>query len=151
MKWTAYDVSMYEKEKQYIDTAVLPLLPLTFSERAKLAAADGEFMQLVTNEIERQLKGRLFLFPSFPYFASETLDVCVERLNCWTTELKEAGMRHVFYVTTDQKWKEKESMLTGVLFFLPSIPFEHMDDSYKQQIVYEQTTKLLNAFISHWV
>jgi len=151
MKWTGYDVNMYEKEKQYIDTAVVPLLPLTFSERAKVAAADGEFVQLVTNEIERQLKGRLFLLPSFTYFASETLDECVERLNRWTSELNEAGMRHVFYVTTDQKWKETKQGLLGSLFFLPSIPFEHMDDSYKQQIVQEQTTKLLNAFISQWV
>lgn len=151
MKWTAYDVSMYEKEKQYIDTAVLPLLPLTFSERAKLVAADGEFMQLITNEIERQLKGRLFLLPSFTYFLSETLDACVERLNDWTRELKEAGMSHVFYVTTDQKWKEAKQELSGALFFLPSVPFEHMDESYKQQIVHEQTSKLLNAFISWWM
>lgn len=150
MKWTVHDVSMYEKEKQYIDTAVIPLLPLNFSERAKLAAADGEFMQLITNEIERQLKGRLFLLPSFTYFVSESFEACVERVNQWTSELKEAGMNHVFYVTADRKWKEAEQGLLGALFFLPSIPFEHMDDSYKQQIVHEQTTKLLNAFISHW-
>ncbi|MBB5323390.1 hypothetical protein HNQ34_000467 [Anoxybacillus tepidamans] len=150
MKWTVYDVEMYEKEKQYIDTVVIPLMPLTLSSGAKAAVSGGEFVQLLTNEIERQLKGRLFLLPPFTYFVTEPISECTKRLNDWTNELKESGMDHVFYVTSDRQWKEIEQQLSGTLFSFPAVPFEHMDEAYKRQIVQEQTTKLLNAFISQW-
>ncbi|ANB57656.1 hypothetical protein GFC29_1464 [Anoxybacillus sp. B7M1] len=148
MKWTVSDVDMYEKEKQYIDTALLPLVQLTLSNATKTAVAGGEFVQLLANEVERQLKGRLFLLPPFTYFLTETKEECVKRLNVWTDELKKSGMAHVFYLTSDRMWNETE--LGGKLFVLPSIPFEHMDEVYQQQMVREQTSKLLSSFISHW-
>jgi hypothetical protein len=150
MKWTVNDVEMYEKEKEYIDTAVVPLIPLTLSSGAKAVVSAGEFVQLLTNEIERQLKGRLFLLPPFTYFTTEQREERIRRLIAWTNELKENGMRHVFYVTCDRDWKDAETELSGTLFSLPVIPFEHMDEAYKQQIVREQTSKLLSAFISQW-
>ncbi|WP_027408564.1 YpiF family protein [Anoxybacteroides tepidamans] len=150
MKWTANDVDMYEKERQYIDTAVIPLIPLTLSEGAKAAVSGGEFVQLLTSEIERQLKGRLFLLPPFAYFTAEEQSARTERLNDWTSQLKESGLHHVFYVTGDRAWKEYEPDLLGELFLLPVVPFEHMDEAYKRQIVHDQTSKLLNAFISRW-
>ncbi|MGP3608204.1 YpiF family protein [Anoxybacteroides rupiense] len=148
MKWTVSDVDMYEKEKQYIDTALLPLVQLTLSNATKTAVAGGELVQLLASEVERQLKGRLFLLPPFTYFLTETKEECVKRLNVWTDELKKSGMAHVFYVTSDRMWNETE--LGGNLFVLPSIPLEHMDEVYQQQMVREQTSKLLSSFISHW-
>ncbi|KXG11026.1 YpiF family protein [Anoxybacillus rupiensis] len=148
MKWTVSDVDMYEKEKQYIDTALLPLVQLTLSNATKTAVAGGELVQLLASEVERQLKGRLFLLPPFTYFLTETKEECVKRLNVWTDELKKSGMAHVFYLTSDRMWNETE--LGGKLFVLPSIPLEHMDEVYQQQMVREQTSKLLSSFISHW-
>nr|WP_221212003.1 YpiF family protein [Anoxybacillus rupiensis] len=139
---------MYEKEKQYIDTALLPLVQLTLSNATKTAVAGGELVQLLASEVERQLKGRLFLLPPFTYFLTETKEECVKRLNVWTDELKKSGMAHVFYLTSDRMWNETE--LGGKLFVLPSIPLEHMDEVYQQQMVREQTSKLLSSFISHW-
>jgi Protein of unknown function (DUF2487) len=148
VKWTVSDVDMYEKEKQYIDTALLPLVQLTLSNATKTAVAGGELVQLLASEVERQLKGRLFLLPPFTYFLTETKEECVKRLNVWTDELKKSGMAHVFYLTSDRMWNETE--LGGKLFVLPSIPLEHMDEVYQQQMVREQTSKLLSSFISHW-
>ncbi|MED5051977.1 YpiF family protein [Anoxybacillus rupiensis] len=148
MKWTVSDIDMYEKEKQYIDTALLPLIQLTLSNATKTAVAGGELVQLLASEVERQLKGRLFLLPPFTYFLTETKEECVKRLNVWTDELKKSGMAHVFYLTSDRMWNETE--LGGKLFVLPSIPLEHMDEVYQQQMVREQTSKLLSSFISHW-
>ncbi|TXK89775.1 DUF2487 family protein, partial [Parageobacillus sp. SY1] len=44
MKWTAADVEIYVKEKDYIDTALIPLIPITIADGAKAAASGGEFV-----------------------------------------------------------------------------------------------------------
>ncbi|MBA2875047.1 YpiF family protein [Thermaerobacillus caldiproteolyticus] len=150
VKWTVNDVELYLKEKDYIDTAVIPLMPLSLSSGAKATASVGEFVQLLTGELERQLKGRLFLLPPFTYFVTERHEERVRRLAEWTRELKENGMKHVFYVACDREWKEAESKLEGTLFSLPMIPFYDMDETYKQQVIHEQISQLLSAFISQW-
>jgi hypothetical protein len=151
VKWTAHDVEMYEKERQYIDTAVIPLISLALSDGAKAAASGGEFVQLLAGEIERQLRGRLFLLPPFAYWAAETQEARIERLNGWTRELTESGMEHVFYVTSDRSWKGAEAALSGELFLLPAVPLEHMDEPYRRQLIQEQTGKLLQDFIARWM
>jgi Protein of unknown function (DUF2487) len=151
MKWVAADVEIYVKEKDYIDTALIPLIPITIGEGgAKAAASGGEFVQLVVHEAERQLKGRVFLFPPFTYFTNEQREELLERLGHWTRQLMEHGMKHVFYVTCDRTWKEYEKQLSGRLWMVPLVPLQDMDESYKYEIVREQTSQLLNFFISQW-
>lgn len=150
MKWIAADVEIYAKEKDYIDTALISLIPVTIADGAKAAASGGEFVQLIVNEAERQLKGRVFLFPPFAYFANEQREGLVQRLGSWTRQLMEDGMKHVFYVTCDDAWKEYETQLSGKLWIVPAVPLQNMDESYKHEIVREQTSRLLNFFISQW-
>jgi hypothetical protein len=150
MKWVAADVEIYVKEKDYIDTALIPLIPITIADGAKAAASGGEFVQLIVHEAERQLKGRVFLFPPFTYFMSEQREELIRRLGDWTRQLMEHGMKHVFYVTCDRTWKEYENQLFDRLWMVPAIPLQDMDESYKQEIIREQTSQLLNFFISQW-
>lgn len=63
------DCSRYgniRKRKNYIDTALISLIPITIADGAKAAASGGEFVQLVVHEAERQLKGRVFYFRHLP-------------------------------------------------------------------------------------
>jgi hypothetical protein len=150
MKWTAADVELYQKEKDYIDTALIPLIPITMASGAKTAASGGEFVQLVAGELERQLKGRVFLFPPFSYFLSESRQLLAERLADWTNLLMEQGMKYVFYVTCDRAWKEQETVISDRLWTVPAVPFENMDESYKYELVRDQASQLLRFFIARW-
>ncbi|RAK22146.1 uncharacterized protein DUF2487 [Anoxybacillus vitaminiphilus] len=150
MKWTAKDVEVYLQEKEYIDTAVIPLIPLTLEKNVKSIASMGEFVQIIVGELERQFKGRVFLLPPFTYFTSESMEEKIKRIADWTSQLTANGMKHIFYVTSDTEWKAGEASLPGTLLWLPSIPLEHMDEKYKQQIVMDQTSQLMNLLISKW-
>nr|WP_220129092.1 YpiF family protein [Anoxybacillus calidus] len=138
------------QEKEYVDTAVIPLIPLTLEKNVKSIVSMGEFVQIIVNELERQFKGRVFLFPPFTYFTSENMEEKTKRIADWTDELIANGMKHIFYVTSDTEWKAGEANLPGTLLWLPSIPLEHMDEKYKQQIVTDQTSQLMNLLIAKW-
>ncbi|ABO67479.1 Conserved hypothetical protein [Geobacillus thermodenitrificans NG80-2] len=106
MKWTSGDVATYEKERDYIDTALVPLLPVAVGQGARRLASGGELVGLVATEVERQLRGRVFLLPPFVYFVDEQRDELLERLAICTNRLRQEGMEHVFYVTCDRTWQE---------------------------------------------
>ncbi|MGG1557523.1 YpiF family protein [Geobacillus thermoleovorans] len=148
MKWTGEDVALYERERDYIDTALLPLLPVAFGQGAKRLASGGELVGLIAAEVERQLKGRLFLMPSFVYFADEPRALLTERLADWTNRLRREGMKHLFYVTCDRAWQEGEE--ADRVWFVPVVPLESMGESYKHELVREQTAELLRFLIGRW-
>jgi hypothetical protein len=150
VKWTAKDLEVYLQEKEYVDTGIIPLVPLTLSKNVKSTASMGEFVQIIANELERQFRGRVFLFPPFTYLIEEKTEEKLKRIAEWTSELTANGMKHMFYVTSDTEWKTNETALPGTLLWLPTIPLEHMDDKYKQQIINDQVSQLMNLLISKW-
>ena len=150
MKWTMKDLDIYLREREYVDTALIPLIPITLSQNVKMTAAMSEFIQVITGEMERQFKGRVLLFPPFTYLAQESLEMKKERLDHWTSELTENGIKHVFYITSDFEWKTAEKQLEGALLLLPVVPLEHMDEKYKHQLVSDQVSQLINVFVEKW-
>ena len=66
MKWVSQDIEMFLKEKQYVDTAVLPLLPVSFGDDIKQSVAMTEFISLLSVQLERQFRGRLIMLPAMP-------------------------------------------------------------------------------------
>ncbi|KAF0994762.1 YpiF family protein [Geobacillus sp. TFV-3] len=148
MKWTGEDVALYERERDYIDTALLPLLPVALGQGAKRLASGGELVGLIAAEVERQLKGRLFLMPSFVYFADEPRAQLAERLADWTNRLRREGMKHLFYVTCDRAWQEGEE--ADRVWVVPVVPLESMGESYKHELVREQAAELLRFLIGRW-
>ena len=59
MKWTAKDLDMYVQAKEYVDTLLIPLVPLSFGERIKKSGSMNEFITILSMEIEKQMKGRI--------------------------------------------------------------------------------------------
>ncbi|KQB92826.1 YpiF family protein [Geobacillus thermodenitrificans] len=148
MKWTSGDVATYEKERDYIDTALVPLLPVAVGQGARRLASGGELVGLVATEVERQLRGRVFLLPPFVYFVDEQRDKLLERLANWTNRLRQEGMEHVFYVTCDRTWQEGTE--ASRFWLVPTVPLESMDESYKHELVREQAAELLRFFVNRW-
>jgi Protein of unknown function (DUF2487) len=150
MKWIPQDIDLYLQAKEYVDTAVLPLLPVSFDADMKQSASMTEFITLLSIQLERQFKGRLLLLPGFSYLKSMKEDKLVENLKVWETEILQKGFQYVFYITSDSQWKSREHDLNGSLIWLPSLPLESMDKQYKTSILEDQVKQLLSVFIQKW-
>lgn len=150
MKWISQDIDMYLQSKEYVDTVVIPLLPVSFSQDMKQTAAMSEFITLLSVQLERQFRGRLLMLPGYSYRKSAPMDKLQEDLRDWETELAANGFKYVFYVTSDSSWKANEIELGGNLIWLPTIPLEHLDQQSKNSIFEDQVKQLMNLFIQKW-
>ncbi|WHX84970.1 YpiF family protein [Bacillus paralicheniformis] len=146
MKWNTHDADIYLNAKEYIDTAVIPLISVNLGDQFKSAVSKGEFTSILAEELERQLKGRIYLFPPCTYLDAN------EKSAQHIADLKEmAGkhFRHIVFLTTDERWKqvlESEKKLLWV----PAIPLEHMKDSLKQKLLEDQIEQILNILLQYW-
>ncbi|KML45669.1 YpiF family protein [Cytobacillus firmus] len=150
MKWISQDIDMFLKEKQYVDTAVLPLLPVSFGDDIKQSVAMTEFISLLSVQLERQFRGRLIMLPGYAYLKLASEESMISGLGQWESELKAQGFKHIFLLTSDSMWKTFEDRLQGGLIWLPSLPLEHMDENYRNSILDDQVKQLLNLFVQKW-
>jgi hypothetical protein len=148
MKWVAADIEMYQKAAEYVDTAVIPLMPVSFGEDMKQNASMAEFVGILTSQLEKQFKGRIFLLPGFVYIKGNSGNLAA--LQEWEKNLLDKQFKHVFYVTSDSSWRQQENDLSGNLLWLPSLPLEHMQDQQKISIVNDQVNQLLSLFTEKW-
>lgn len=150
MKWVAKDIEVYLGAKEYVDTVVLPLLPVSFADDIKQTASMTEFITLLSGQLERQFKGRLLMLPGFSYIKTESEEKLLETVNHWGAEFVKQGFKHVFFVTSDSDWKAKEDKLDGSLIWLPFLPLEHMDKNYLNSILEDQVKQMISLFIKKW-
>lgn len=151
MKWIPQDIEIFKQSKEYIDTAVLPLLPISFKDdEMKQTASMTEFISLLTFQLERQFKGRIMLLPGFTYIKTNDEESLFESIKRWEEELYNEKFKHVFYVTSDSDWKTREDKLKGKLIWLPSLPLDTLDEQYKHSILEDQVKQMLNLFVQKW-
>lgn len=147
MNFKVTDIEQFQAQKQFIDTAIVPLLQLDFTEQGmKQSSSAAEYLMSLTNFIEQQFKGRLMLFPPFSYTVStksEALPTSIEQ------ELKNAGFKSIIFVTCDHSWTEFKEFLN--IIWLPSIPLESMDKSVKQRIMEDQLKQIIPILTKIWV
>lgn len=143
LKWNSKDVDVYLQSKEYVDTAIVPLIEVSIDSQFKNTVSKGECTDLISFELERQLKGRVFLFPSFTYIQNDSQ--VIETLKKWKNELKK-DFSHVIFLTTEEKWKKSEEEIIWV----PNIPMEHMDESLKKKLVQDQIEQILNILVQYW-
>lgn len=150
MKWVPQDIAMYLKSKEYVDTAVVSLYPISIGDEMEQSASKFEFLSLLTQQLERQFTGRMLLLPPFTYLKKENLEESIANLSEWELSLKENEFKHIFYLTSDSDWKSHESSLGGSVIWMPSIPLENMDESQKVSIIGSQVKQLLTLFTQKW-
>ena len=150
MNWNAKEIEFYLKEKDYIDTAVIPLLPVSFGGAMRQSAEQGEFVQLLSTHLERQFKGRLLLLPPFAYMDDPGDGQTVETLKQWALKAKENGFTHVFFLTSDKRWKELQVEDEASLFYVPSVPLATVDEAFKHSIMEDQLKGLMVEMIRDW-
>ncbi|SDH07207.1 Protein of unknown function [Alteribacillus persepolensis] len=150
MKWITNDIASFIQERKYIDTALVPLLPVTFGSGVRQSAAMNEFISIISDELERQFKGRMLLVPPFTYLETEDIHQRKERLLEWAAEMKKEGTAHIIYITADSEWKKAEQSLGDLLVWMPLVPLENMDMEYKRQVVSEQIKQLIPLIMEKW-
>lgn len=148
MKWTAKDLDMYMQSKEYVDTVLIPLVPLSFKGQMKQTGSMNEFLTILSLEIEKQMKGRILLLPTFHYLSDE-MDK-VERLKRWANEVKENDFEHVFFLTSDFEWKKEERELENNLVWIPAIPLEGLEIEQAREMINQQVLQILDIFSYNW-
>ena len=148
MKWVAADIEMYQKAAEYVDTAIIPLLPVSFDSDMKQSASMAEFVGILTGQLEKQFKGRIFLLPAFVYIKGHSGNL--KTLQEWEKTVLDKQFKHLFFVTSDSSWRQHENEMSGTLLWLPSLPLEHMQDQQKVSIVEDQVKQLLTLFTEKW-
>lgn len=146
MHFTGKDMDQYVQQKEYIDTAVVPLVQLDLSATGlKPSASASDYLQSLTNLLEKQFKGRMLLFPPLSYSKNSDRSRLAAEIS---GELSNAAFKHVFYVTTDPEWRTLEDAKNVI--WLPAIPTENMDQSFKQSVMEDQLRQVLPLFIKEW-
>ncbi|WP_019414785.1 YpiF family protein [Paenisporosarcina sp. TG20] len=146
MYWNSKDMSVFLEQQEYIDTAVVPLL-LVDGQASKLKqnASSVEFIMALTAFIENQFKGRVVLIPPVTY----TQRTNREQLGTeWDEMLKEAGFKHLFFISSDMRWGTESSSLDVI--YTPSIPLEHMDKKLRQSVLDDQLRQIIPVFAKRW-
>lgn len=140
MKWTAKDVDMYHQAKEYVDTALVPCIPIGCTNM-KAFAEMSEHTLLIANEVERQFKGRVMLFPPLTYFIHEQVQA---RVHEWINMLKQTGFQHICFLTSHADIADESFV------YVPALPLEHADESYKQKVVRQQVEQVMDALVTKW-
>jgi Protein of unknown function (DUF2487) len=139
---------MYMQSKEYVDTVLIPLVPLSFKGQMKQTGSMNEFLTILSLEIEKQMKGRILLLPTFHYLSSE-MDK-VERLKRWANEVKENNFEYVFFLTSDFEWKKEERELENNLVWIPAIPLEGLEIEQAREMINQQVLQILDIFSYNW-
>lgn len=152
MKWKKSDLEKYVPEKEYIDTLVVPLFPIVFSNDHQLAnqALQTEILSILTNELEQELAGRVLLTPSYNYLKSTNKELEISRVNDWVKDAKKQPFKHVFLITYDPSWKKNERNLDGSLLWIPSITPDDTHSEEMKKFIRNQVNQLVELIKSYW-
>ncbi|MFJ7734827.1 DUF2487 family protein [Lysinibacillus sp. NPDC097287] len=146
MYFNAKDITDFMAQKDFIDTAIVPLVSVDLTnEKIKQSGAEADFLLSLTAFVEQQFKGRLLVMPPFSYSAvmkDEEMPKVLE------TQLHNAGFKHVFFITCDHFWTNFGETVNVI--WLPAIPLESMDKGVKNSILEDQLRQVIPIFSTKW-
>jgi hypothetical protein len=150
MKWISKDIDTYLNAKEYVDTAVIPLIAVSFGNEMSQSASNAEFITLLANYLERQFTGRLVLFPPFTYLKNDDSEIILNQLKNWEENIEKNEFKHIFYITSESDWRLQEDKLSGSLIWLPSLPLSALNEQQKNSMIESQVKQLLDLFTRKW-
>lgn len=149
MKYQSIDVEPFINSREYIDTVVIPLNPVAFGDALSQTVSSYEFMTLLTYELEKELKGRLFLSQPLSYIKNSTAEDKINLLSSWVEYYKGEGFKYIQFLTTDSKWTSIDE--GGNVVWIPAIPIEKMPPEAIKSVISEQTKQLAGKLAESWV
>ncbi|WP_305454901.1 YpiF family protein [Bacillus mycoides] len=150
MKWIVKDVEQFEQAREYVDTGIIPLLSISAAKGMKMVVEQGEFIEALSMELEREYKGRVLLLPAFTYLVESQKNE-KDRLQEWTDHLQRQGFKHIAYVTSDFSWKEDMRDVQGDLFWFPSLSLEQFSDQAKREVIRAHIKNIMEMLEERWI
>ncbi len=150
MKWEAADIQTFIEAREYVDTALVPLYGVSFAGGMSKSASGVEFISIISQQIEKQFKGRLLLMPGITYCHDWTDEDKVKCISQWRSTLKKEKFPHIFFLTVDEEWKLYAEQMDSSLIWTPLIPLENVEEKYKKTIMDEEISNILNIIIRNW-
>ncbi|MBB6452216.1 hypothetical protein HNQ94_000661 [Salirhabdus euzebyi] len=154
MKWNKKDMQKYVQAKEYVDTAIIPLVPFSFNkpdEEQIGLTFQNEVLELFVDRVERDFTGRVFQLPSYTYIMSNQLEHEVDRLNAFYQQINEQPFKHTFYLTFDSSWKRVEPKLEGNLIWTPVMKDGDLTSKETQKIVMDQIKQITELIRNYWI
>ncbi|MGM9987501.1 MAG: DUF2487 family protein [Bacillaceae bacterium] len=143
MNWTVHDYLQWDQSKEYIDTVIIPLIPIRWGSLDDIN--DADYMNQLIVGIEREYRGRIIASLPFTY-GNESIENRWERLNEIAQSIKETGVSHVIFLTCDESWKKQQE---DVLYIRP-ISLQGMKEELLREIIKVQVETLQNEFTKKW-
>lgn len=152
MKWSNYGVKQYIAAKEYIDTAVIPLVPIGIDQEENLekSTLQHETMQFFSSELEKELTGRLIMTPIYTYLMKKDLNMEAERLETWLESLESTGFKHIFLLTFDPLWRKQDKHLPAELIWMPCADGREMSASEFRQSIRSQVRDVMDLMMAAW-
>lgn len=150
MRWSGQSIKAYVEAREYIDTALIPLVPFDLLEESEDVVAKGEYVQLLADGIEKQFTGRMMLLPPYTYLQNEPVSESGLKLNDWEAHLKQAGFQHIIYLTCDASWREKNTGDGVEIVWVPSISLTSMEPKQMKNVVQQQINQTVPLITKKW-
>lgn len=152
MKWIEKDILQYVQAKEYVDTLLIPLTPFHLSDGNNIAksAFQTEVLTIFSNELEKELTGRILLTSNYSYFKDADKEKEIERMNSWIKDALKQPFNHIFVVTFDSTWKKYEQALNGHLLWLPGMLSGGIHSPEMSMIIRDQVKQVSELIRSYW-
>lgn len=152
MQWTKKDMELYIGSKEYIDTAIIPIIPFQLSQETNIGKSTSkrEVLSIFATEIEKELSGRVLLIPNYYYLEYGDKDEEAQRLNKWTQEIQKQPFEHVFILTFDAGWKKHEKSLDANLLWVPGFQIDEQNSSNIMPLIRGQVADVIELLRSYW-
>lgn len=152
MKWFNEDLTKYIQAKEYVDTAIIPLQAFHLSQEATLEkdAFQREVLSIYTQEVEKELSGRVMLTPTYNYLKNAHIGSEVERLNEWISNIETQPFKTIFVITFDNAWKKNEKELNCNLLWLPGIKSGNIRSEETLTVIRNQVEQISELIRSYW-
>ncbi|MFC3418199.1 DUF2487 family protein [Salinicoccus hispanicus] len=140
MLYNHQDLKVLKDEIEFVDTALVPFASADMNEGARDNASDMEMIQMVTIQLEKQFKGRLFITPPMM-----TVEGMTEVLRTYISQLEAYGFKRVIILThLDHSFESAQSIV------LNRIPLEDMDVEMKMSLINDEVKNVMKQVISIW-
>jgi hypothetical protein len=148
MKWELASIERYIEAKEYIDTALIPLIQVKLEDDLKLSLADSSWVLGVAGSIEEQLTGRVMLFPQMSYTGHEEEVHIISTLNTYALHIEQYGFKNVIFLTHNNSWEAKAEQLIAKILDIPREKPDSLDFSTGEIKDYAQ--KIVPRIIGFW-
>ncbi|WP_026858065.1 DUF2487 family protein [Jeotgalicoccus psychrophilus] len=140
MLYNNRDLRVLKDEIEFVDTAIVPVVSVDFDSNLLHHSNNLELIQLVTIQLEKQLKGRLMITPSLT-----TVDKDSSALETYKNQLTEYGFKNVVSLSFDALETEGVHNIK-----LNSIPISDMDNEMKISIINDEVKTVIKQIIGVW-